>query len=347
MRISYEESKEYEEYTTEDFFEDEYYEDVYRKKKTNKNIIEWDPLDFETTFTKEQEEQYREQCAIKDVIDIFDVSDNILVKVIEYGPFTDVITSYNRTKCKGLQKVKNLPKGQYKNLETGSIRRKKKNRYRSDCILNLKRSVRELKRLIILNFGDLNGYFITLSYDYSMYNINKAVEDYKKFYSKFIYYYGKCKNTRMTFIKVLEPTLEGNWHFHLLVKGDKNNNLKISKEKIAEMWGCKNVYICPIIRARELLAKMRNLNRNLYQERNSISVLHDVYNVASFYNIGTKLFTCSQNLKRPAIKIMSRKEANERLLNYKKIIDNSITVKSGIGVNAHTVNVVRHETYKK
>lgn len=324
----------------------------HKKRRKIEYNYTFDPLDFESPLDLLTEENIEKE-KLRGIAELFDTSEDCPVKAIEYGDTIEVITSYNRADGKGFKKIKNLPGNKYQNLETGKISSKRKHEKRSEFPFKFRNSVSELERLIELNFIGSNGYFITLAYGFNYVKVDEVQKDFEKFYHRFHYYYGKRTNTKLSFIRVLEPKeiseefaeefaeeiIEG-WHIHLLVKAEDETDLKITEDQIAKMWGNDNVYVCPISKSGVVSSEKICKNEN-----NSISVLHMENDLMHFYNSNTKLFTCSQNIKRPIVHKMTRQEMKETVTGYDCQYD--IITRFEKGKIPHLINAVRYEKYKK
>lgn len=385
MRLSKEQLKEFiadgtiEDATIEEEYEIQRKEEMlrllgYKKRRKIEYNYTFDPFDFEGTSRPTTEEDIEKE-KLRGIAELFDTSEDCPVKTIEYGGTVEVITSYNRADGKGFKKIKNLPGNQYQNLETGEILSKQKNEKRSETPYQFKNSVKELERLIELNFVGSNAYFITLAYDFYDAKADEVQKDFEKFYHRFHYYYGKRTNTKLVFIRVLEPKemreeelekeledempitafaeiifdstetsaeeeVAENWHIHFLVKAEDETDLKITEKQIAKMWGNDNVYVCPI--SESDVGSSKEIYKN---ENNSISVLHSRNELMPFYNSGVKLFTCSQNIKRPVVHKMTRQEMKEKVAGYDCQYDYITRFKKG--KIAYLINAIRHEKYKK
>lgn len=386
MRLSKEQLKEFtdgiveDELTTQEYEEQREaaeHEEILRllgfkeRRKIKYNRI-FDPFDFEGKSQPTTEEDIEKE-KLRGIAELFDTSEDCPVKTIEYGGTVEVITSYNRADGKGFKKIKNLPDNQYQNLETGKIYSKQKHEKRSETSCEFKNSVKELERLIELNFVGSNGYFITLAYDSYDTKADEVQKDFEKFYHRFHYYYGKRTNTKLVFIRVLEPretpeeeleqeatttffteiingfletyavveVTEG-WHIHFLVKAKDGTDLKIAKKQIAKMWGNDNVYVCPI--SKSDVGSSKKVYEN---EKYSISIFHNIYGLMPFYNSGVKLFTCSQNVKRPVVHKMTRKEMKEKVAGYDCQYDYITRIEKFKKMHSYMINAIRHEKYKK
>lgn len=306
----------------------------FKKRRKIEYNYEFDPLDFEGTSEPTTEEDVEKE-KLRGIAEIFDTSDDCLVKTIEYDDTVEVITSYNQVNGKGFKKIQNLPGNQYKNLETGEIYSKQKHEKRSESPSTFRNSVKEIERLIRINFAGSSGYFITLAYECYILEADKVQKDYEKFYSRFLYRYGTKTNTKLLFIRVLEPSpedVEDGWHIHFLVKAADGKNLNITKEQIIKIWGDNNVSVCPISKS------------NPYSD---ISVFYDTDGLMPFYDSGMNLFTCSQELTRPDVKTMTRKEMKAKVAGYNRTSDHITIFEKRKKMSSHPLNAVRHETYQK
>lgn len=277
-----------------------------------------------------------------------------LSSVIEYGNNVDVITPSNRASGEWFKKIRNLPDNKYVDLETGVIKERKKNETRVQSISNLNKSLSDLRRLIIANFTDCDGLFITLAYDDYMEDYSVAQKDYNRFYNKFKYY---CKSKlnieKLLFIKVVEPKASGSWHFHILVKSENGSKIKISEDRLRKMWGQKSVSVKPIDNAKGLAYYLGNLTvnyKNNFSEDEDYDILDilakDTYDRRKYYKSGMRLFSSSAGLKRPAVTRMTKAEAMNKVADYEKVYENVKEIRIG-EKNDKLVNVITYETYEK
>lgn len=93
------------------------------------------------------------------------------------------------------QRIKPLSKDHYVDLATGEIKNYQKNKQRIQSPENLRKTFKNLRRLIIGNFkaGDI---WITLTYrqddDKPMTDTTRVYRDFKSFWRRFIAKYGAC-----------------------------------------------------------------------------------------------------------------------------------------------------------
>ena len=338
MKITIEEAKKLVHNGEAEFIDDEVLENVLladgiledTRRKKKEIVIDFDPFDFSPNAVDNISEEMQEQLILRDAIGIFD-TENCRVKVIEYGDTVELITSFNGASRNNFKDIKNLPGNRYEDTKTHKIYDKQKHEKREESPCEFMKSVETLRRLIELNFSKKDGYFITLGYDYNMPTVIKAQEDYQKFYNKFSYYYGRRTGSKLLYLKVLEPTKQGSWHIHLLIRAEDGKNLEISKEQILKMRKHKNIEVFPIAEIDE----------------SNIAVLYSPNRYLPFYKSSTKLFTCSQELERPIKKTLTNAEGKEMVAGYNKLNDYTANFTLGRGRSNHIVNIVRYQTFKK
>lgn len=162
------------------------------------------------------------------------------VKVYFYGSTVEITNGIGPKE----QKTRVIKGHRYVNLKTGEI--EKMNRTadkRTDNIDSVKRTFKELRRLIGKNFTPnkidrKNQLWITLTYknDVNASNLNTSEIVYKDF-KRFIRKVRKKYNETIEYISVLEPQGSGRWHLHVLMKTMDQSELYIPNDDTEKMWG--------------------------------------------------------------------------------------------------------------
>jgi len=338
MRITYEQAKEYDDYST-----------MYRGKtyhsESRENIAR-DRADF---FDKSAREP--PVSVVKEHISFVPFDDNSPATVVETKKTIEIINCTNQNRGNGLRKTKKLPGGMYLNTETGEIFSAKKKTARTDNSTNLNKSIKELWRLIEENFEDTEGFFITLAYFGVMTDYRKASKDFEKFKDKLMYHY------RMEFIKVVEPKSNGSWHFHILAKPKEGHTLEIEEEKIQKLWTHGSVCVEPITSIKGLqmyLAASGTKRTRTVDDESGIFMLLDCeisgkkirekQKRRAFYKSGMRLYSCSRGIKKPVRYKTSNGMAKKLVAGYTKTSAESVAIKTK---NGQTLNLVSYETYSK
>lgn len=352
--------------------EDEEDEEMVVKRDEPKPKFRFNPLDFsqdiperlppECLIPYESPQECRKPRIVSQSgYGLCDIPEECPVKVIEYGSTVEIVTSLNWSKNNGLSKIRKLSANEYLNVETGEIKQYKKNENRLQpmSVSKFNASVRELKRLIIGNFSDNEGLFITLAYDYHMPDYTIAQNDYTKFYDKLKYY---CKThlgiEKLLFIKVVEPKASGSWHFHILLKSQDGKPLEISEDWLRKKWKQNSVSVKPITNVKGLAlylgrsTKSSNICDCEYYEEDEdgISIISGKYDPErrKCYKSHMKLYSASQELSRPTEDTMSQEEARNKVKQY-KLIDKrySIVRHKSKFYGSRILNVTNYETYEK
>lgn len=293
-----------------------------------------------------------------------DIPEDCPAKVLEYGNTVEIITSSNRSTGEALSKIRRISADEYINTETGEIKKykknkKNKNRLQPMAVSEFNKSVRKLKRLIIGNFSNNDGIFLTLAYDSYMPDYTVAQKDYTKFYDKLKYY---CKThlgiKKLLYIKIVEPKASGSWHFHILLKAQDGTPIELTEDWLRTKWEQNSVSVKPITNVKGLAfylgksTKTSNIHFCDYDEENEdgIFVISDKYDPKrrKCYASGMHLYSASQELKRPSQKTMSQEEARIKVKDY-KLTDKRYSIvryrsrQSGYRI----LNTTNYETYEK
>lgn len=310
----------------------------------------FDPLDFEQEAPKRIVPSTYTQSGKG----LCELPEECPAKVTEYGNMIDVSTSLNRSNGKGLRKTKKLSATEYVDTETGEVKQYRKNENRTQSISNLNQSIKELKRLILCNFSDGEGLFITLAYDSFMDDYDIVCQDYTKFYDKFKYY---CKSRfgvgDLLYIRVTEPKQSGSWHFHILVKSKDGTAIEISEDNLRKMWGQNSVKVDPITNVNGLALYLGRTTKpaNNANDEDGIFMLQDdktTRDRRKFYCSGMKLYTPSTGLKRPVKTTMTQEEAAQKVDGYDKIDERHSIVRLRNAKKAgQVINITNYETFKE
>ena len=152
-----------------------------------------------------------------------------------YGNTIEITSSNNHY----VQSIVVLPQHQYLVIETGEIKvMDTKGMSRKDNLSSIKRTMRQLRRLISANFsGGKDELWVTLTYSK---NINaKHQDDTKIVYRDFKSFIRKVRSKigKIEYITVLEPQASGRWHMHDLFKTNDNSRLYVKNSVMEKLWG--------------------------------------------------------------------------------------------------------------
>lgn len=164
-----------------------------------------------------------------------DISVDQIVKAYVYGDTVE-LTATNIAKH---QSILVLSEHRYVVLSTGEIKMMNvSNGGRSDNIASVKRTMKNLRRLIAANFaGGNDQLWVTLTYAK---NINAShSHDTQVVYRDFKVMMQRMRQTfgPLEYIAVLEPQASGRWHLHVLFKTKDGSELFIPNKDMQKLWG--------------------------------------------------------------------------------------------------------------
>ena len=343
-----------------------------KKQNAHKPFI-FNPLDFEADIPERvapqnyilkdtEEELHKPRIVSHNGYGLCDIPEDCPAKVLEYGNMIEIITSSNNSTGDALKRFRKISADEYIDTETGEIKKYKKNEHRMQPMTTAQfnSSLRDLKRLILGNFSDKQGLFITLGYDHYMPDYTVAQKDYTKFYDRLRYY---CKThlkiDKLLYIKVVEPKASGSWHFHILLKSSEGEPLNITEEWVRDKWGQQSVSVKPITNVKGLAVYLTKstdtskIGKHSYSDDNDIdeiTIMTDKYEPQrrKCYKSHMKLYSASKELKRPVISRMSQEDAREKIKGYHlKNKRYSIVRYRCRAKELRILNVTNYETYEK
>ena len=160
------------------------------------------------------------------------ISNNKIVKVKRMKHIVEVVSI--QTVSNGLNKIQKLSKTHYLVKDTGEVLAYNQSENRGQNIAGLKKSFQKLRDLINNNFtGQGNEIHLTLTYAENMQDTKRLYEDFKKFWKRYQYKYGKA----FDYLTVVEPQGRGAWHCHVLIRANKLDKLYIPSDEMANLWG--------------------------------------------------------------------------------------------------------------
>lgn len=118
-------------------------------------------------------------------------------------------------------------------VATGEIREyERKSGKRVENVQELYRSFRAIRALVNTNCTDPKKIrWITLTYAENMRDAKRLYEDFRRFWAKFVYRWGKCE-----YIAVAEPQARGAWHMHVIAIWDDVAPF-VPNAELAKCWG--------------------------------------------------------------------------------------------------------------
>lgn len=160
---------------------------------------------------------------------------------------------------------------------------KKKSKTKTDNMISLRRSQKNLVRLIKANFSVPFVLCATLTYEEKEYNIYNVYEDFKKCRQKLRYYF-----PNISYIAIYEYHADGSLHIHMIYKNAKG----LKRDMLENLWGKGFVFI---------------------EEFNALAAPYfcSKDDRLKFYPSGAKLYTASRNLKKPTQRNFSIEEFQE------------------------------------
>lgn len=213
-----------------------------------------------------------------------------------------------------IRKVTKVIKGhRIVNTSTGQVfdmdRSAKK---RSDNLHSVKRTMRQLRRLIGANFGSngvnrKNQLWITLTYKKDVNarqngSTQLVYKDFKILIKKLRKRFGKLE-----YIAVLEPQASGRWHLHVLIKASQKVKLYIPNVKLEKLWGkgftsTKRLSNSDNV-AGYLMAYVSDLNLTLRHQDKSKSKRYIKGARLALYPKGVRIYRRSKGIEDPVTKI--------------------------------------------
>ena len=134
----------------------------------------------------------------------------------------------------GFDNIQKLSKSHYLVKDTGEVLEYNLSENRGQNIAGLKKSFQKLRDLINNNFtGAGNEIHLTLTYAENMQDTKRLYEDFKKFWKRYQYKYGKDCD----YLSIVEPQGRGAWHSHVLIRQNDVDKLFIPHDEMASLWG--------------------------------------------------------------------------------------------------------------
>lgn len=154
----------------------------------------------------------------------------MFIKVSKQGNILEITRMLRKN---GEAHIQKLSADEYLNLESGEVCEFEHTENRSESKQQLCKTFRHIRAIINTNFqGKENERFITLTYAENMRDKERLYLDFKKFWMRFKYKWGKAE-----YFVVVEPQMRGAWHMHVLVKFDGERAPYIPNAELRECWG--------------------------------------------------------------------------------------------------------------
>lgn len=166
----------------------------------------------------------------------FDLVDEIqpekIVKIMDMGHIKEIM-SMDKI-CFSGPEITKINRDFYMVNETGEIKEYKHTDNRSQGIDSLRKTFKKIRHIINYNFhGNANELAFTLTYAENMMDAKQLYSDFKKFFMKLRYRYGKD----IDYFCVVEPQGRGAWHCHVLLRFNSLDKVYIPNADIAKIWG--------------------------------------------------------------------------------------------------------------
>lgn len=227
-----------------------------------------------------------------------------------YGNTIEITSSNNHY----VQSIVVLPQHQYLVIETGEIKvMDTKGMSRKDNLSSIKRTMRQLRRLISANFsGGKDELWVTLTYSK---NINaKHQDDTKIVYRDFKSFIRKVRSKigKIEYITVLEPQASGRWHMHVLFKTNDNSRLYVKNSVMEKLWGKGFTSTKRLSNRDNVAAYVMAYVTNLRID-NGMSKKRDIKGERIYlYPKGTKIYRRSKGIVDPkTIKATTKRKLNK------------------------------------
>lgn len=265
-------------------------------------------------------------------------------KIIFLPDSAEVVTAKNSGGTTALSGIKRISKNEYVKVETGEVFKYNTNANKTDNTVSIKKSLKNLRKLILNNFVEFESLFITLTYKDEMFDFAQAVQDYTKFFESLKKHY---KHYNLKYLRIIEPTDKGNWHIHVLLKSAKKvDKFYISQEIVQNIWKHGSVkveqihnteglanYFCTYSNDDKALTEKAKPKHVKKQER------------WKYYPYRARIFAKSNDIVYPKTVKAKRGQVDELLKDYKRVSASTLTVKDS--ETGRVVNKVNYEHYKK
>lgn len=248
-------------------------------------------------------------------LDNYSVSKGAPVKYIRMGTITKILSlSHKNNKCP----IRKISKEEYIYLDTGELLQCKHIKNRSENINSVRSSISNLRNIINTNFyGGSNELWITLTFGAEkIYNPKDLYPIFKNFMKRLRYNF---KDTKLDYIYVPEPHEKGDWHIHLLLKGDKQ--LYIENALLNKIWEKGFVKVNRLKDIDNIGAYVSAYLINIKdgEETKKGARLH-------LYPPGHQLYRYSRGIQKPICEYMPYYKAKEKVSSDKLTYQNTLQI---------------------
>lgn len=188
------------------------------------------------------------------------------------------------------------------NVETGELIEFNRSQNRGQRICDFKRSLSNLRDIIKLNVVELEKcFFITLTYEDNISDRNVLRKDFDNFIRKFRRKFGGCK-----YINAVEYQGRGALHCHLIVIFNEVPIVSITNEDINKCWKLGSANIGPVTSAEADAKYLTNFLFGYNEDNEDLdyqfkSKKQRKSERIGFYKSNSRLYSCSQDIKRPEV----------------------------------------------
>ncbi len=266
--------------------------------------------------------------------------ENSISSATIYRDHIDVVTpSVNRLNKSPLSRYRRHSKYEYIDTETGEILKYKIGNNKSDNTDSIRRSLKDIRSLILNNFVEEKGFYITLTYSYRMDDFCKANDDFRVFIDKFKY---RMDDVKIEYLKIIEAQESGSWHFHILIKSSNYKYFRMTKGKVEDCWKHGSVNIKQIYDVNGLASYLGTYcgsnGTNGYKTK-----MQKKSERWKHYPPGARIFSKSAGIVYPKKEIMKRGELLKILNGSEKLSENDVIVIDE--VKGQTLNRIKYETF--
>ena len=265
-------------------------------------------------------------------------------KIIFLPDSVEVVTAKNSGGSTALSGIKRISKDEYVKVETGEVFKYNTNANKTDNTVSIKKSLKNLRKLILNNFVEFESIFITLTYKDEMFDFAQAGQNYTKFFESLKKHY---KHYNLKYLRIIEPTDKGDWHIHILLKSaEKIDKFYISQEKVQSIWNHGSVKVEQIHNIEGLanyFCTYSNDDKSLTEKAKPKHVKKQER--WKYYPYRARIFAKSNDIVYPKTVKAKRGQVDELLKDYKRVSASTLTVKDS--ETGRVVNKVNYEHYKK
>lgn len=272
-----------------------------------------------------------------EIIKVFEGNGIIEVESMQKAPFS-------------LNRFVRLSKTEYVDKETGEIKKYKKTEKRQQNPNELRKTFKQLRRLINYNFcAGNNEKHITLTYGKLQKNPKEVNRDFRQWW-KLI----KKLFPSLEYICVTEYQANGSIHLHVLVKDIDNEDLPLEQELLNETWTKGFSKITKIKNATNLGAYFSarftdiDLKEEDIQDDENTSKLILKGARLKYYKTGQKIFTTSRGIVRNKGHTVTQEEKEEMTRGAKLVYaDSKIISKINENGKEYIVNKITYEQFNR